>query len=195
MAKRILEIHARLSKLETICLIPTNLYGMYDNFSICDGHVIPALIHKCYISKKCGQQFLISGNGTAKRQFLYNGDMAKIIKWAIEKKNVENNHELFICAPDESEEIDINTIARLIAKSMNYENEFLSNKHSNYNIRKTSFVSTNSIQSQDGQIRKTASNKHLKEAFPELKFSNLEEKIQKTVDWFITYYDSDIVRK
>ena len=35
-----------------ICVIPTNIYGKHDNFSLGDGHVIPALIHRCYLNKK-----------------------------------------------------------------------------------------------------------------------------------------------
>ena len=32
-----------------ICIIPTNIYGPHDNFSLENGHVIPSLIHKCYL--------------------------------------------------------------------------------------------------------------------------------------------------
>ena len=34
------------------CIIPTNIYGENDNYSLEDGHVIPALIHKAYLAKK-----------------------------------------------------------------------------------------------------------------------------------------------
>lgn len=32
-------------------VIPTNIYGPFDNFNIEDGHVIPGLIHKAYVAK------------------------------------------------------------------------------------------------------------------------------------------------
>ena len=32
-------------------VIPTNIFGPYDNFNLKDGHVIPALIHQCYLAK------------------------------------------------------------------------------------------------------------------------------------------------
>lgn len=35
-------------------IIPTNIYGPDDNYSIEDGHVIPGLIHKCYLAKQNG---------------------------------------------------------------------------------------------------------------------------------------------
>ena len=32
-------------------VIPTNIYGAYDNYNLEDSHVIPGLIHKCHIAK------------------------------------------------------------------------------------------------------------------------------------------------
>jgi GDP-L-fucose synthase len=182
MAKRMLELHTRLSPMETICLIPTNLYGPYDNFKIEDAHVIPALIHKCYIAKQTNQPFKVAGSGKAVRQFLYNEDMAKIIEWAVNKSIPslsnhgsynDSHNESYICAPNESEEVTIETVAKIIAKTMNYENQLQFD---------TSY--------QEGQYKKTASNKKLLEAIPNLTFSNFEEKLQTTIDWFINNYET-----
>ena len=35
-----------------ISVIPTNIYGPNDNFDLKNGHVLPSLIHKCYLAKK-----------------------------------------------------------------------------------------------------------------------------------------------
>ena len=182
MAKRMLEVHARLSQMETICLIPTNLYGPHDNFKIEDAHVIPALIHKCYIAKQTNQPFKVAGSGKAVRQFLYNEDMAKIIEWAVYKSipSLSNNgsyndlyHESYICAPNESDEVTIEIVARIIAKTMTYEDKLQFD---------TSF--------QEGQYKKTASNKKLIDSMPSLTFSNFEEKLQTTIEWFINNYET-----
>jgi GDP-L-fucose synthase len=178
MAKRMLEVHAHLSHMETICLIPTNLYGPYDNFKIEDAHVIPALIHKCYNAKQSNQPFKIAGSGKAVRQFLYNTDMAKIIEWAVNKSisisSIDDSyHESYICAPNENEEVTIETVARIIAKTLNYE------EHLEFD---TSF--------QEGQYKKTASNKKLLEEIPTFVFSNFEEKLQYTIEWFINNYET-----
>jgi len=174
MAKRMLELHTRLSPMETICLIPTNLYGPYDNFKIEDAHVIPALIHKCYIAKQKNQAFKVSGSGKAVRQFLYNEDIAKIIQWAVYKSNLSSsNNESYICAPNESEEVTIETVARIIAKTMNYEEQLQFD---------TSF--------QEGQYKKTASNKKLVEEMPNFIVSNFEEKLRYTIAWFINNYET-----
>lgn len=175
MAKRMLEVQSRLCKMESICLIPTNLFGPYDNFAIEDAHVIPALIHKCYLARKEGRPFKVAGSGKAVRQFLYNGDMASILYWAaIKKEHVKNNHEMYICAPDEKDEVKIETVARIIAKKMEYPVEF-------------------DVSYAEGQQKKTASNRKLLEEMPELTFSSFESKLNDTIDWFIANYN--VVRK
>ena len=175
MAKRMLEVQSRLSKMESICLIPTNLFGPYDNFAIEDAHVIPALIHKCYLAQKEGRPFKVAGSGKAVRQFLYNGDMASILYWAaLKKENVKNNHEMYICAPGEKDEVTIETVARIIAKKMEYPVEF-------------------DVSYAEGQQKKTASNQKLLEEMPELTFSSFESKLNDTIEWFVNNYN--IVRK
>ena len=52
-AKRMLDIQSRAYReqygVNYISVIPTNIYGMHDNYSLDDGHVIPSLIHRCYL--------------------------------------------------------------------------------------------------------------------------------------------------
>jgi len=59
-------------------IIPTNIYGPHDNFSIEDGHVIPGLIHKCYLAKKNGTDLTIWGTGSPLRQFIFSEDLARL---------------------------------------------------------------------------------------------------------------------
>ena len=55
-AKRMLEVQSRAYQEQYndnfICVIPTNIYGPFDNFNLQDSHVIPGLIHKCYLAKR-----------------------------------------------------------------------------------------------------------------------------------------------
>lgn len=64
-AKRMLDVMNRCYKEEYGCnftsIIPTNVYGPYDNFCIEGGHVIPGLIHKCYLAQQTGTDFVIWG--------------------------------------------------------------------------------------------------------------------------------------
>lgn len=61
-------------------LIPCNLYGPYDKFDLKQAHLIPAIIHKIEIAKKTGEKnVVIWGDGKARREFMYAGDLAHFI--------------------------------------------------------------------------------------------------------------------
>ena len=65
-------------------LIPCNLYGRHDKFDPAHSHLIPAIIHKVYQAKLAGQTTVeIWGDGTARREFMYAGDLADAIVRAI----------------------------------------------------------------------------------------------------------------
>lgn len=58
-------------------LIPCNLYGRHDKFHPSHSHLVPAVIHKVHEAKRTGAETVeIWGNGTARREFLYAGDLA-----------------------------------------------------------------------------------------------------------------------
>ncbi|HEY8035024.1 MAG TPA: GDP-L-fucose synthase [Methylobacter sp.] len=65
-------------------LIPCNLYGRHDKFDPAHSHLVPAIIHKVYQAKQSGQQAVeIWGDGTARREFMYAGDLADAMVRAI----------------------------------------------------------------------------------------------------------------
>lgn len=66
--------------LSTQLLIPGNMYGEFDNFSLRDSHVIPALIRKFSNAvKENAKTISVWGSGKAQRDFVYAGDVASII--------------------------------------------------------------------------------------------------------------------
>lgn len=67
-------------------LIPCNIYGRHDKFDPTHSHLLPAIIHKLHQAKQSGQQAVeIWGDGTARREFMYAGDLADAIIQAIKK--------------------------------------------------------------------------------------------------------------
>ena len=61
-------------------LIPCNLYGRYDKFEPEHSHLIPAIIHKIHLAKVEGlEEVEIWGDGTARREFMYAGDLADAV--------------------------------------------------------------------------------------------------------------------
>ena len=84
-AKRMLGIGAKALNQQhgkhIKCLIPCNLYGPNDNYNLHGAHVIPSLIHKCYLAKRGGDDFLIVwGSGNAEREFIFAPDFGEIFK-------------------------------------------------------------------------------------------------------------------
>jgi len=74
--------------LNSIYLLPVNLYGPGDNFDPKSSHVIPALIKKFYEAKKNNyNEVIVWGTGEASREFLYVEDCARAIVLATEMYN------------------------------------------------------------------------------------------------------------
>jgi GDP-L-fucose synthase len=66
-------------------LIPCNLFGRYDKFSLRDGHMVAAVIAKLHLAKQTeATEVEIWGNGSARREFMYVGDLADAIWRAVE---------------------------------------------------------------------------------------------------------------
>jgi GDP-L-fucose synthase len=60
-----------------ISVMPTNLYGINDNYDLSNSHVLPALIRKAHEAKVSGQpELVVWGTGSPMREFLYADDLA-----------------------------------------------------------------------------------------------------------------------
>ena len=167
-AKRMLEIHCKAYRENFgdnfICVTPTNIYGPHDNFDLENGHVLPALIHKCYLAKKDNIDFVIRGSGSPLRQFIYSEDLARLILIILESN--ENDDNIILSVP-ENDEVSIKDVGTFIAKSFDYENNI---------VFDTSFS--------DGQYKKTVSAEKLLNKINDFKFTNIKDGIEKTVRWF-----------
>jgi GDP-L-fucose synthase len=74
--------------LNSVVLIPGNLYGEYDNYRSNESHVIPALLRRFYEAKLTNlEEVIMWGSGAPKRDFVYGGDVAKVIPYFIENYN------------------------------------------------------------------------------------------------------------
>jgi len=168
-SKRILEVQCKTYSSEYNvnynCVIPTNVYGPNDNFNLFDSHVIPGLIHRCYLAKKESIPFVVRGSGTPLRQFIYSEDLAKLIMEIL----VSGTNESFIISP--SEEYSIKEVATLIAEAFGYNNIVFDSGFS------------------DGQYRKTADNSKLIKKFGRFEFTELKKGIAETVRWFENNYN------
>jgi GDP-L-fucose synthase len=70
-----------------VSLMPTNLYGYFDNFDLKSSHVLPAMIRKFHEAKiNKHSDVTLWGSGTPMREFLYVNDMAEAVVFALENK-------------------------------------------------------------------------------------------------------------
>ena len=168
-AKRMLEIHCRAYREEFgddfLCITPTNVYGPHDNFDLENGHVLPSLIHKCYLAKQQNVPFIVRGSGKPLRQFIYSEDLANLIMIILEMQNTCINTILSV---SENDEVSIEEIGRLIAQNYDYEDKIV-------------FDASYS----DGQYKKTVTNAKLRELVGEFAFTSIKDGIAETVKWFI----------
>ena len=69
-----------------ISVMPTNLYGINDNYDLNNSHVLPALIRKAHEAKQRGdRELVVWGTGTPMREFLYADDLADACVHLMEK--------------------------------------------------------------------------------------------------------------
>jgi GDP-L-fucose synthase len=69
-----------------ICVMPTNLYGINDNYDLETSHVLPALIRKAHEAKMRGDKTLtVWGTGTPRREFLFADDLADACVFLMQK--------------------------------------------------------------------------------------------------------------
>jgi GDP-L-fucose synthase len=67
-------------------LVPCNVYGKYDKFDPSKSHMIPAVIHKMHVAKTRGDdEVVIWGDGQARREFMYAGDLAQCLLQALQR--------------------------------------------------------------------------------------------------------------
>lgn len=166
-AKRMMEVHGRILHsqygIQTIFLTPTNIYGPCDNFALEDAHVVPALIHKCWLAKSYKELFIVKGSGKPLRQFIYSYDLADIILDMLNRDDIEYGH--FICSPASHLEISIGSVAKMIAQNMHYDDAIV-------------FDETYA----DGQYKKTVEPNAI---FADRKFTSFADGIKMTVEWFV----------
>ena len=119
---------------DAICLMPTNLYGLGDNFSEENSHVIPSLLKKFVLAKKHNNNLVRCwGTGSPMRDFLHVDDLASacvhvLEKWSPEDNNAprkKNGEKLFFLNVGSGKEITIKELAELIAKLTNFNGDIL----------------------------------------------------------------------
>jgi len=167
LAKKMLLVQAKAYRqqygMNSIFLLPVNLYGPGDNFDEASSHVIPALIKKCFEAVRSNEkEIVVWGTGRATREFLYVEDCARAIVLAAEHYQK--------CDPvniGSGMEISIFELANLIAKLTGFKG----------NLRMDP-------SKPDGQPRRFLDTLRAEKEFFFKSQTNLEEGLLKTISWY-----------
>jgi GDP-L-fucose synthase len=174
-AKRMSDIQIRAYKeqygLNYKSVIPSNIYGPNDNYDIVNGHVLPSLIHKCYLARENKTPLSIWGSGKPLREFIFSKDVAKLTEWVLHNYN---ESEPIILST--SEEISIMDMVGIIVELMNFKGDVV-------------FDSSKP----DGQFRKPSDNSKIKHYLPDFKFTPIYEGLKETIEYFENHYN--VVRR
>ena len=101
-------------------VLPCNLFGPYDNFSLETGHMLPAILHRMHQAKEQNNSpIVIWGDGSAKREFLYAPDLADFICFALD--NFESLPEVMNVGS--GVEVSVNELHEHMAKVTGYTGE------------------------------------------------------------------------
>ena len=120
---KLCEAYHRQYGFNAIALMPTNLYGPGDNFSLPGSHVLPALLRKFHEARiKRAETVEVWGSGRPRREFLYVDDLAEAAVFLM-----QNYHDPSIINIGVGKDISIMALAGLIKDIVGYEGEIVFN--------------------------------------------------------------------
>ena len=146
-------------------IIPCNLYGRYDDFNPVTSHLIPAIVSKTDQAIQSKSDIEIWGEGNSRREFMYAGDFANAIYFAI------RNYELLETTMNIGLGYDysINEYYNKVGKLMHYNGEYYHN-----------------LAMPDGMRQKLVSIEKQKKVGWEPVF-NLEEGLKKIIEYYYEF--------
>jgi len=120
-AIKLCDAYRRQEGANFISLMPTNLYGPYDNFDLETSHVMAALIRRCHEARIQGARpVTLWGTGTPRREFLHVDDLADACCFAMERYDGDGFLNV-----GTGEDLTIREIAALVADIVGYVGEFV----------------------------------------------------------------------
>ena len=150
-----------------VSLMPTNLYGYFDNFDLQSSHVLPAMLRKFHEAKiNKHSDVTLWGSGTPMREFLFVEDLAAAVVYALENNLPEHLYNI-----GTGKDITIKELADTIQKITGHRGNIL------WDDSKP-----------DGTPRKLMDISKMKDIGWESS-TELEEGIEKTYQWFLDNID------
>lgn len=150
-----------------VSLMPTNLYGSFDNFDLQSSHVLPAMLRKFHEAKiNKHSDVILWGSGTPLREFLFIDDMAEAVVYALENNLPEHLYNI-----GTGKEISIKELAETIQSIIGHNGKIIWDKSM-----------------PDGTPRKLMDVSKIKKVGWEYS-TELGDGIKKTYQWFLDNTD------
>lgn len=107
--------------MQTVSVMPNNLYGIFDNFRLNECHVIPAFINRFIDAKEKGLSRVVCfGDGTPTREFLFADDLADGLIFLMSNYNDPKPINI-----GPNREVSIRYLSELIASLVGYNGEII----------------------------------------------------------------------
>jgi GDP-L-fucose synthase len=165
---KLCENYQRQYGVNFISAMPTNLYGLNDNFDLSNSHVLPALLRKFHEAKMAQSPTVtVWGTGEPLREFLYVDDLADALIFLM-----ENYNDPQFINVGTGEEISIKELALTIQAVVGYEGDLV------FDTSKP-----------DGTPRKLLDVSRLKDLGWQAQIS-LKAGIEKTYAWYLENLDA-----
>ena len=115
------QAYRRQHNFDAISLMPTNLYGPFDNFDLHGSHVLPALLRKFHEAKQVGARSVtVWGTGKAKREFLHVDELASAAVFLMQHYSSADPINVGM-----GDDLSIAELASVIADVVGFEGEIL----------------------------------------------------------------------
>ena len=108
-------------------MMPTNLYGLGDNYDLSCSHVLPALIRKFHEAKASGGSVVLWGDGSPLREFLHADDCADAAVFLLEQANAADIGEIINVGT--GEDLSIRDLSTLVAHIVGYKGDVIWDKN------------------------------------------------------------------
>jgi len=156
----------------SVVLVPGNIYGEFDNFRIEESHVIAAMIRR-FVEAKENKSSSVTcyGSGRPNRDFVYAGDVAKLVPWFLE--HYDSSEPVNISS---GTRISVKALAETVKHTVGYEGTI------EWDTSKP-----------DGQMDKIFSVQRLHDLGLSCDTS-LENGLRKTIEWFRDARKEEAVR-
>lgn len=118
---KLAQAYRRQYGCDFISAMPTNLYGIGDNFDLDSSHVLPALIAKMHAAKEAGDaEVVIWGTGLPRREFLYVDDCADALVFLMTHYSGEDHINVGF-----GEDLTIQDLAEKVKEAVGFDGELV----------------------------------------------------------------------